>query len=198
MARMWCSWPCSTPRPCLRSTPSEVPNNDDSMSWVASALPANSTSTKPASTRATIAGAAPVWTTAGPPTQRIFRPSALTSRICCAIWRTSRACGFSDGHLGVHELEAAVAAVDRRQRHDLHAAGAAHDLVAGADVAHRRWCAPGRRRRRPAVHLGVLDRHPVAAEPHHGLEVGRRVEVVGEHAVRLDLAQQRLAGVDRG
>ena len=66
------------------------------MSWVASALPAKSTSTKPASTRATIAGAAPVCTTAGPPTQRIFLPSALTSRICCAIWRTSRACGFSD------------------------------------------------------------------------------------------------------
>ncbi len=66
------------------------------MSWVASALPANRMSTKPASTRATIAGAAPVWTTAGPPTQRILRPSSLMSRICWAIWRTSSACGFSE------------------------------------------------------------------------------------------------------
>jgi hypothetical protein len=65
------------------------------MSWVARALPANSTSTKPASTRATIAGAAPVCTTAGPPTQSTFPPSALTSRICSAIWRSSRDCGFS-------------------------------------------------------------------------------------------------------
>jgi hypothetical protein len=45
MARMWCSWPCSTPLPAARSTPSEVPYSEASMSWVASALPANSTST---------------------------------------------------------------------------------------------------------------------------------------------------------
>ena len=92
---MWCSWPCSTPRPCARSTPSEVPNSDDSMSWVASALPANSTSTKPARTIATIAGAAPVCTTPGPPTHSTFWPAAFASRMPSATWRTSTACGFS-------------------------------------------------------------------------------------------------------
>jgi hypothetical protein len=45
IARMWCSCPCGTPEPLARSTPSDVPNSDDSMSWVASALPANRTST---------------------------------------------------------------------------------------------------------------------------------------------------------
>ena len=55
-ARMWCSCPCSTPRPWARSTPSDVPYSDDSMSWVASALPAKRTSTKPALTIATMAG----------------------------------------------------------------------------------------------------------------------------------------------
>ena len=95
IARMWCSWPWSTPDPLDRSTPSDVPNSDDSMSCVARALPANSTSTKPPAIRAQNAGAAPVWTTAGPPTQSTFLPAALTSRICAAIWRTCRNCGFS-------------------------------------------------------------------------------------------------------
>jgi hypothetical protein len=45
IARMWCSCPCGTPEPLDRSTPSEVPNSEDSMSWVARALPAKSTST---------------------------------------------------------------------------------------------------------------------------------------------------------
>ena len=72
-----------------------MPYSADSMSWVASALPAKSTSTKPAFTSATIAGAAPVWTTPGPPTQSTFLPSALASRMPSATWRTSTACGFS-------------------------------------------------------------------------------------------------------
>jgi hypothetical protein len=42
-----------------------------------------------------MAGAAPVCTIAGPPTQRIFSPRALTSRICAATRRTSSAWGFS-------------------------------------------------------------------------------------------------------
>jgi hypothetical protein len=44
---------------------------------------------------ATIAGAAPVCTIAGPPTHSTFCPAAFTSRIRSAIWRTSSACGFS-------------------------------------------------------------------------------------------------------
>ncbi len=66
------------------------------MSWVASALPAKRTSTKSASASATIAGAAPVWTTPGPPTHSTFLPAALASRIPSATWRTSTACGFSE------------------------------------------------------------------------------------------------------
>src|SRR6266545_2560363 len=38
-ARMWCSWPCSTPMPSSRFTPSEVPYRAPSMSWVARAHP---------------------------------------------------------------------------------------------------------------------------------------------------------------
>ena len=34
-------------------------------------------------------------TTAGPPTHSTLPPSALTSRICWAIWRSSSDCGFS-------------------------------------------------------------------------------------------------------
>ncbi len=66
------------------------------MSWVASALPANRMSTKPACTIAIIAGAAPVCTTPGPPTQSTFLPSALASRMPSATWRTSTAWGFSE------------------------------------------------------------------------------------------------------
>src|SRR5450759_4362081 len=62
-----------------------------SMSRVASALPAKSTSTYPASTRVTRAGQPPAWTTAGPATHRMRPPSSLTSRIRAAIWRTSEA-----------------------------------------------------------------------------------------------------------
>ena len=65
------------------------------MSWVARALPLNRTSTQPCWTSATIGVEAPVCTTAGPATHRIRPPSPLTSRIRSAIWRTSRACGFS-------------------------------------------------------------------------------------------------------
>jgi hypothetical protein len=48
-----------------------------------------------------------------------------------------------------------------------------------------------------AVHLRVLDRDPVTSEPDHGLEVGRRVEVVGEDAVGLGGPEQDLAGIGR-
>ena len=45
---------------------------------------------------ATIAGAAPVCTTPGPPTHSTFLPCALASRMPSATWRTSTACGFSE------------------------------------------------------------------------------------------------------
>ena len=66
------------------------------MSWVARALPANSTSTKPARIIATIAGAAPVCTTPGPPTHSSFLPADRASRMPSATWRTSTAWGFSE------------------------------------------------------------------------------------------------------
>ena len=189
MARMWCSWPCSTPRPCCRSTPSEVPNNAASMSWVASAFPANRMSTKPASTRATIAGAAPVWTTAGPPTQRILRPSSLMSRICWAIWRTSSACGFSE------ETSEFMNSKPPALRSIAGSGTTFTPLAPHTSWSPVRTSLTGDRPRPvaldddPAVHLGVLDRHPRAAEPDDRLQVGRGVEVVGEDAVGLDLAR---------
>ena len=135
-ARMWCSWPCSTPRPWARSTPSDVPNSADSMSWVASALPAKSTSTKPASTSATIAGAAPVCTTPGPPTHSTFLPAAFASRMPSATWRTSTACGFSletSDSMKPNEPSALVST----GHVDPDAGGAADDLHAGLHVGHR-------------------------------------------------------------
>ena len=167
IARMWCSWPCSTPTPAARSTPSDVPNSDDSMSCVASALPLNSTSTQPCSTSATIGVDAPVWTTAGPATHRIRPPSLLTSRIRSAIWRTSSACGFSlDTVELMNPKSPSTALCSRIGQHDPHAARAADDLVALVHVAHRHGAHPRAvRHEQAAVHLRLLDRHPLAAEP---------------------------------
>ena len=157
------------------------------MSWVARAFPAKSTSTYPASTSATIAGAAPVCTTAGPPTQSTFLPSALTSRICWAIWRTSRACGFSEDTSDfMNSKPPALRSI----------AGSGTTLTPLAPhtiwspalhVADRDRARPVTGHDDPAVHLGVLDRHPVRCQPDDRLEVGRGVEVVGEHAVGLHL-----------
>jgi hypothetical protein len=103
-------------------------------------------------------------------------------------------------HDGVHELEDVLVVGLLHRDEDLDPAGAAHDAVPGSDVAHR-----DRRDahsvgvvayQEPAVHLRVLDVHPVAADAHLGVEVGRRVEVVGEDAVLLDGAHHGLARVD--
>ncbi len=66
-----------------------------STSWVAIALPPNSTSTQPSRTITASAEAAPVCTTAGPTTHRIRLPAERTSRIWSAICCTTNACGFS-------------------------------------------------------------------------------------------------------
>ena len=46
--------------------------------------------------RALMSGAVPVWTRAGPATQRMRRPSAFTALICSATWSSSSPLGFSD------------------------------------------------------------------------------------------------------
>ena len=82
--------------------------------------------------------------------------------------------------------------------------GAGDDLHAGLRTSDMGSVnAPGRVRRRSsshdeaAVHLGVVHVEPLAAEPDPGLEVGRGVEAVGEHAVHARrLGDGRLAGVD--
>ena len=201
-ARMWCSWPCSTPRPIARSTPRLVPYSADSMSWVASALPANSTSTNPASTIATIAGAAPVWTTPG---------SADPEHLLAGGLRLAHAVGdlahqhrlrLLRGDVGLHEAERLVALVGLRDAH-LDARGTADDHHADPDVGHRQRVHPARGavgvalEDQAAVHLRVADLQPAPLEPHPGLEVGGRVEPVGEDAVHLRLEDLGLAGVDQ-
>ncbi len=66
------------------------------MSWVANPLPANSTSTQPASTRRARSGAPPVWTTAGPATTSTFPPRSRAARSRSATLATSSAFGFSE------------------------------------------------------------------------------------------------------
>ena len=133
------------------------------MSWVASALPANRTSTKPAFTIATIAGAAPVCTTPGPPTQRTFLPAALASRIPSATWRTSTAWGFSVETSDSMNPKLPARPVRLGHAH-LDAGGAAHHEHAGADVGHRQRVDPAGCAVRvaledqAAVHLGVAAR----------------------------------------
>ena len=96
MTRRWLAWPPSVGVPSATDTPSDVPSTLDSMSWVANPLPANSTSTQPASTSRARSGAPPVWTTAGPATTSTFPPRSRAARSRSATWATSRALGFSD------------------------------------------------------------------------------------------------------
>ena len=65
------------------------------MSWVARALPAKSTLRNPSRTIFATSSLAPVWTTAGPSTARIFSPAARVRFIAWAISRTLTALGFS-------------------------------------------------------------------------------------------------------
>ena len=92
------------------------------------------------------------------------------------------------GDLRLHELEDAV----RRRRSRAAASSPGrrsrrrrwHRRL---DVGHRHGADPRRRGRStttsPQSISGFCDRHPVAAEADLGLQVGGRVEVVGEHAV---------------
>ena len=66
------------------------------------------------------------------------------------------------GHLRVHELERLlVRLVLAHREHHLDAARAADDPVAAADVADRDGAHPAVVDHQPAVHLRVLDRHPL-------------------------------------
>ena len=60
-----------------------------------------------------------------------------------------------------------------------------HKEVTGLRVAHRRHLRRARHRTHAdaAVHLRVRHTHPLAAEPHERLEIGARVEALGEHAI---------------
>ena len=69
------------------------------MSWVASALPAKTVSTKPPRISDTSAGTAPVCTTPGPTTQSSRRPSDRARRIPSATWRTTTVWGLSEDGL---------------------------------------------------------------------------------------------------
>ena len=123
IARMWCSWPCSTPRP-LGQVDAERRAEQRRLDVVGGERVAGEQHVDEARRRParTIAGrgagvhdgraadpAAPCW------------PAALTSRICSAIWRTSRACGFS---LDTTEFMNSKTLVVARAR-----AGGQHDLA---------------------------------------------------------------------
>ena len=146
-----------------------MPYSDDSMSWVARALPAKSTSTKPACTIATIAGAAPVWTTPGPADPEHLLARGLGLAHAVGDLAHQHRLRLLRGHLGLHEPERLVGLVRLGHAH-LDAGGAAHDEHAGAHVGHRQRVDPRRGAVRvalddqPAVHLGVGHREPPAVD----------------------------------
>ena len=75
---------------------------------------------------------------AGPPTQRIRWPAALTSRIRSAIWRTSSACGFSLDT--AEDMKPKSSSSPQRaggRQLDPDAVRPAHDRLAGPHVADR-------------------------------------------------------------
>ena len=82
------------------------------------------------------------------------------------------------------------------REYDANPAGATDDLVPRPDVADGNRPDPAARDSEAAVHLGLLDRHPMTTEADDGFEVGRRVEVVREDTVSRGRAQHGLAGVD--
>ena len=163
------------------------------MSWVASALPANSTSTKPASTSATIAGAAPVCTTPGTADPQHLLAGRLGLAHAVGDLADQHGLRLLAGDVGLHEAERRPRPWSSTGTVDLDAGGAADDLHAGLHVGHRQRVdaqrVAGALDDQAAVHLGVLDADPAAVEADPGLEVGGGVEAVGEDAVLL--AQRR-------
>ena len=134
-------------------------------------------------------GAAPVWTTPGPPTQSTFLPAALASRMPSATWRTSTACGFSletsdsmkpNALVGPCPASGTVTLMPEAPQTTLHARAARRTSAACRRAASRRR---SRRRSGRSPSPGSATCDPVAVEPHLGLEVGGGVEAVGEDAV---------------
>ncbi len=124
-------------------------------------------------------------------------PASFTSRICCAIWRTSRACGFSEDTSEFMNSKPPALRSMAGSGTTFTPLAPQTTVSPAMHLADRDGARPVALHDDPAVHLRVLDRHPVPAEAHDGLQVGGRVEVVGEDAVLLHLAQHRLAGVGR-
>ncbi len=200
-ARISCSCPCSTPRPIARSTPRLVPFSDDSMSWVASALPANSTSTKPALPNAT-------WHVTQPPSpgrrRCARRPGPDPEHELAGGLGLAHAVGdlpdqhclrLLARHVGLHEPEGFTALVDDRDG-DLDAGGASDHLHADLHVRHGQRVDALRVDDEATVHLWVLDVEPLAAEPDLCRQVGGGVEAVGEDTVQVGNAGRRLARID--
>src|SRR4029450_9339713 len=137
--------------------------------------------------RRTTAGPAPVWTTAGPPTQRIRSPRSLVARIAAATRRTISPWGFSlDTWVDMNSKTS-----PERPRsscwprmpsspntHTSSRDTALHEAPP-APPPRQLPLDPARHGGRPgpavadhdrAVHLRVLDPHPGAAHPYLGLE----------------------------
>jgi hypothetical protein len=106
------------------------------------------------------------------------------------------------GDRRAHEPELLLLAAGDGGRHlDADPVGAAHDCLAGPHVAHRHVAD-----HRPpvallddeaAVHLRPVHPQPVTVEPHEGLEVGGRVEVLREDAVDRGRPRRRRSRVHR-
>ena len=166
-----------------------MPSTLDSMSWVAKPLPAKSTSIQPSRTSRATAGPPPVWMTAGPQTARtVARRGRWAARMRSATCATSSALGFSEDTSEFMNSKA------RRSRSRSGAwtrtpSWPTTIAVAGAHAVHRHGAHDGRPSPSPssddeaAVHLRVLDGHPVAVDAHVGGEVGGGVEAGREHAV---------------
>ena len=123
---------------------------------------------------------------AGPPTKRIFRPALRVAIMPSATAATVSSFGRSaDTSLDMKpNTDTGILA---RRRHDLHGCLVHEHAIALAHLVHRhghRVRAVGRvAQHDAAVHFDLLDRGAIALVADMALEVRRRVEVVGEHAV---------------
>ena len=199
MARRWWLCPLAVGHAGRQTArPSDVPSSADSMSCVASALPAKSTSIQPAAISRSRYMPAPVWMMAGPADEEDLQAARAHVGHAPRHRGDGQLLGPLGRDLARHEAEH-VRRVLARRRHDLHARGRRRGRgrpcctrCTGVQIA----CGPSARSRSttPQSISMCVDRQPAPAGADERREVGRRVELLREHAVRRGRAPTRPRG----
>ena len=165
------------------------------MSWVASALPAKRMSTIPGVDQRHHRGRGPRVHDTGTTDPQHLLAGRLGLAHAFGHAADQHRLGLLAGDVGLHEAEVLGVLVDHGGG-DLDPRRAAHDLHPGLHVGHGQRVDTVVPDDQAAVHLGVVDLGPPAAQAHPGLEVGRGVEPLGEDTVHLRFRHVRLTGVD--